>query len=162
MRNLLLIGTGLPDTWAGVVNELPAGVKPRIAQDIENLLDREEIRRIDVVAYGTGALEAVSFAGRQPQRVGKLVLVDPVLDIDRRALRLVPGFLLPGKRKLIDALTTASSQIPHITAEVTVLGESRNAAQAASLLGVPAQPGGADYRVDPAGFVAEICGPLGL
>lgn len=160
---LILIGGGLPDTWTDVINHLPAGVKARpVMGELEKLLDREEIRRVDIVAHGPGALVACDFAATQPHRVSRLVLVDPVLP-DERALRLLPGFLLGVRKKeLIDATSTTLARLNDIAAEVTVLGSSRQAQRVADLLKVPAQPGGADYRVDPVGFIDEVRGPLGL
>ena len=119
-RNVVFFHTAgtQPDSWVGVVNALPADVTPWLPNvstgdlgsqfaDVEKLLDRNELRDVALVAFGTGAPAAVLLAARQPHRVNSLVLASPLLHVDpertkamARALKWVPGFLL--KRRGMD------------------------------------------------------------
>lgn len=119
-RNVVFLHTAgtQPDSWVGVVNALPPGVTPWLPNvstgdldsqfaDVEKLLDRNELRDVALVAFGTGAPAAVLLAARQPHRVDSLVLASPLLHVDpdrtqamARALKWVPGFLL--KRRGMD------------------------------------------------------------
>lgn len=179
-RHLVFVGPPgeLPDSWTEVINELPPTVKawlPRISGDpvgtIEALLDKQELRKVDVVAYGAGALAACMFVARQPHRVATVVLVDPELGMDersqknaRRALRWTPGFLLRrrglDKQHLLDSLDKAAAEVASVAAPVIILGESARARAAAEVLGVDPRAGGADYRSAAPEFVAEVLGAL--
>ena len=107
-----------PDSLTGLVNALPGEVRPWLAnltgqsldeqlRTVESLLDKHELRDVDVVGFGTGAAVAVRLAARQPHRIGRLVLVSPLLHADekrvkaaRRALKILPGVLL--RRRGVD------------------------------------------------------------
>ena len=82
-----------PDSWVGVVNALPAEATPWLPNlstgdldaqlaSVEKLLDRNELRDVALVAFGTGAPAAVLLAARQPHRVNSLVLASPLLALD--------------------------------------------------------------------------------
>ena len=47
--------------------------------DLLAVLDNEELERVDVVAHSTGGAVAVALAVRHPQRVRRLVLIEPTL-----------------------------------------------------------------------------------
>lgn len=179
-RHIVFLGPPgeLPDSWTGVINELPKNVKPWLPNlagapvaNIEALLDKQELRSVEIVAYGAGAVAASLFTARQPHRVRALVLVDPVLGMDekaqkqaRRTLRFLPGFLLRrrglDKQELIAGIDSAAAEVRGITAPVTVVGQGDQAQAAAEVLGVSTQAGGADYRTAPREFVAAAVGPL--
>ena len=86
-----------PDEFTEVVNEIPAGIKPRIVpwsgsvsagvQAVESILDREEIRRVILVGAGTGAGVALEIAKNQPRRVERLVLDSPLVTFDEKQLK---------------------------------------------------------------------------
>ncbi|MDR7330332.1 alpha/beta fold hydrolase [Corynebacterium guangdongense] len=120
MRNLLLLPDAgrQPDSLTGLVNALPGEITPWLVnltgqsldgqlRTVESMLDKHELRDVDVIAFGTGAAVAVRLAARQPHRIGRLVLVSPLLHADekrvaaaRRALKVLPGFLL--RRRGVD------------------------------------------------------------
>ncbi len=48
-------------------------------EDMESVLDAEDVAEADIVAHSTGATIAVHFAGLRPERVGRLVLIEPTM-----------------------------------------------------------------------------------
>ncbi|MGP6174676.1 alpha/beta fold hydrolase [Corynebacterium sp. A21] len=128
---ILLSGAGqLPEVWTEVVNQLPAGVKPRLPllsggfpEQLEGLRDhlqRHEIGYCYLGGHGQGAMLALRFAATYPSRVRGLVLADPMLRLGekelkqtRSALKLMPKFLLRrrglDKEALLGQLDDAAS-----------------------------------------------------
>lgn len=120
VTNLVLLHPArrMPDTFTGVVQTLPAGIKPWLPNlgsgsvseqqhIVESYLDRNELRTVVLAGHGTGALVAASLAVAQPQRVSHLILSQPQLSLDEaqltaqiRALKMLPKFLL--RRRGID------------------------------------------------------------
>ncbi|GAB2510618.1 Haloalkane dehalogenase [Corynebacterium atrinae] len=118
--NLVLVHPAglMPDTFTGIVQELPADVKPWLpnlavgsindqCRTLEDYLDRHELRSVILFGHGTGALVAAQLALAQPNRVSRLLLSDAPLRTDEKtinaqmkALRLIPRFLL--RRRGID------------------------------------------------------------
>lgn len=127
----------MPDAFTDVVNELPAGIKPRIVpwsgsvangvQAVETILDREEIRQVILVGAGSGSAVAVHLARTQPRRVERLILDSPLLSVDpaqakklSSALKFMPNFLLRNKNKkeLLAQLDEAQQQQPQTFSDI--------------------------------------------
>lgn len=194
-RNVVFLHTAgtQPDSWAGVLNALPADITPWLPNlstggpaeqltVLEKLLDRNELRDVALVAFGSGAPVAVLFAARQPHRVNALLLASPLLHADpaqtkalARAVKWVPGFLL--RRRGLDKQTIladlaagpvtelagdlAAVSAPTVllsTAEETVAEQiERTAAQLPEAqVRVVAGVAGNWYEDDPARFSSEV------
>lgn len=177
----------LPDSLTGIVNQLPADVRPRLANlagqgpdaqlhTVESMLDRHELRDVDVVGFGTGAAVAVRLAARQPHRVARLVLVSPLLHADekrveatRRALTVLPGFLLGrrgvDKRELLGQLEVdPAAELAGVRAPTLVLADAATRDQAERTvarladaeLREMADATGQWWETDPSRLVAEL------
>ncbi|MFF7216142.1 alpha/beta fold hydrolase [Streptomyces sp. NPDC008238] len=68
-----LRGTGL----SGLPADLASCRCDRLVDDVEALCQHLGLDRVDVLAHSAGANIAVQWAGRRPERVGRLVLVTP-------------------------------------------------------------------------------------
>ncbi|MCK2199981.1 alpha/beta fold hydrolase [Corynebacterium callunae] len=121
----------MPDVFTEVVNEISPelGLKPRIMpwsgslddgiRAVESYLDREEIRKVVLVAAGSGAGVALKIAAQQPQRVEKLILDSPLVLLDKKqlkqaksALKVIPGFLFrkQSKKDVLSQLDKAQEE----------------------------------------------------
>ncbi len=155
VRNVLLLSDAgrMPDSLTGAVNALPDRLRPWLANltgqsldealhTVESLLDKQELRVVDVVGFGTGAAVAVRLAARQPHRIGRLALVSPLLHADakkveaaRRALKVLPGFLLRrrgvDKRQALARLEEdPAAELAGVTAPTLVLADAATREQA--------------------------------
>lgn len=176
----------LTDAFAEVVNMLPAGVKPRIApwegpvesgqSDVEKLLDKHELRRIILVGGGRGAAVALRIAQAQPGRITHLVLDSPVISLDEqgrrvgRALKMMPGFLLRGRKKEVishvdDLSSSTAADYADVGIPTLVISGSRYPLPGAQeLVGTLPQAIGVTidgaglrtYTTHPADFSAEV------
>lgn len=175
-NNVVFIGApgDLPDVWTDVINHLPAGVKAwpvsnsgKPVENMEQVLDKQELRKVTVVALAGGAVPATLFAARQPQRVQKLVLVDPILGLDkktisttRKMMRWIPGFMFKRrgttKKEVIDGMVRAHEELKGLSASVTVYGDGKNAISAAELLDGELVRKTADPKAEADAFVALI------
>lgn len=174
-----------PDTWVGVLNELPNTVKPWLPNlggttlsgqlnAAENYLDKQELRSVVLVGHGSGASVALMLAAQQPQRVTALVLSSPVLQPNpehirrvTKALRFVPAFLLRrrglDKRETIEQLIDVSTHdlsaaAKNIQAPTLVLSDDDEVAElvpSAQLRTIHGSTG-TWYELDPVRFVSEI------
>lgn len=199
-RNVVFLHTAgtQPDSWVGVVNALPAEVTPWLPNlstgdlnaqlaGVEKLLDRNELRDVALVAFGTGAPVAVLLAARQPHRVNSLVLASPLLHVDparvramTRAVKWTPGFVL--KRRGMDKqdmlarlkdgpANDPAAELAEVTAPTLLLSTaekqvSEQVAQTVERLPQAAvrvieDASGAWYEHDPARFSSEVLQFLG-
>lgn len=139
-----------PDAMVTIVQNLPAGYAPKLinttglgfddaVREYEKYLDKNEIRHVDIVGHGTGAAIAVRLAHRNPHRVGKLIVSDPVVYVDEqetsvqlKALKFVPGFLLKGAKKSMQEALESTRGIDvrdearELSARTLVLGNADN------------------------------------
>lgn len=172
----------MPDTYTGVVQELPADVTPWLpnlsvgsiddqCRTLEDYLDRHELRSVILFGHGTGALVAAQFALAQPNRVTRLLLSDAPLRTDEKtintqmkALRLIPRFLL--RRRGIDkdeAMESLESLRDHdLTGQLGILGipltifsaaDTPDSIEGAKVIRVPE---GLWYENNPALVVREL------
>lgn len=146
---VLLSGAGqLPEVWTAVINQLPAGLTPRLPaitggdlpqqlSELSTYLQKHELGYFHLGGHGTGAMLALKFAAANPKRVLSLTLSEPRLRLDpnrlkgmRSGLKLVPGFLLRrrgmDKAELLAQVDRAaeidlSAELADITAPVAVL-----------------------------------------
>ena len=64
-----------------------------LAQDVEAVVDAAELERVVLVGHSLGAGVALSYAGAQPDRVERLLLLDPIGDGTRIPQAQVQPFL---------------------------------------------------------------------
>lgn len=173
---MILLGApgDLPDEWSGVINALPAEISARPVANtgqplelIEETLDKHELRNVDIVAYSGGAIVAGLFAARQPQRVGRLILVDPVVGLDERSIRaartifrFIPNFMFKRKgttkKQTIEQMERASMELSKVQAKIITFGNSAQARKATEFFGAASAGNAVDYREEPEQFVALI------
>lgn len=174
--NVVFIGApgDLPDVWTEVINHLPATTRgwpvANTGQPVDNLeqvLDKQELRDVAIVAAAGGAVPASLFAARQPQRVNKLVLVNPILGLDaktisttRKMLRFLPNFLFKrrgtSKKEVIDGMVRAHEELKGVAAPVVVYGDTKQSISAAEFLGAELVRKSADHTAEADAFVALI------
>lgn len=135
-----------PDVLVSVVQTLPAGSAPKLTNTVglsfddavreyEKYLDKNEIRRVDIVGHGTGAAIAIKLTHRNPARVGRLIVSEPQLFVDDKetqtqlkALKFVPGFLLKGAKKSMQTALESNlgldvrSEAQDLSSRMLVLG----------------------------------------
>lgn len=174
--NVVFIGAPgeLPDVWTDVINHLPDSVRGwpvsntgKPVENLEEVLDKQELRKVIIVAAAGGAVPAALFAARQPNRVSKLVLVNPILGLDsktisttRKMLRWTPNFLLKRrgttKKEVIDGMVRAHEEVKSVTAPVVVYGDNNHAVAAAEFLGGELIRTSAEHTGEADAFVSVI------
>jgi pimeloyl-ACP methyl ester carboxylesterase len=90
---------------------LPAdyGITTEIG-DVTAVLDAEDVDRCDVVAHSTGGTTAVALARSQPDRIGRMVLIEPTL------IGLLHGSVMERIRADIRAINAFDERGDHLAA----------------------------------------------